>query len=78
MAPHISAAGQDMMLQSVAKGKSPIQIHSQLQKRRARQEMQYPNLTNVRKFLKGAAYKRGHSESRGAKMVGTLQLTCAE
>ena len=50
-----------------AKGKTPLQIRNTLQqfrKRRAK-PVDAPHITNIRKALKGATYRRGRKETRG-------------
>lgn len=53
------------------KGDVPIEIHEKLSKRRARKNIASPNLTNVRKALKGKTYQRAKVETRGRKRVLT-------
>ena len=50
------------------KGKTPKQIHAMLVNRRTRRNVAAPDLTNVRKALKGFTYKRGLKETRGRKV----------
>jgi transposase len=49
-------------------GKTPIEVHKALSTKRARKGVPAPNLTNVRKVLKGLTYKRGGVETRGRKL----------
>ena len=45
-----------------------MEVHALLEKKRARQGLDTPNLTNVRKAFKGKTYKRGRQETRGRKL----------
>ena len=53
------------------KGDTPVQIHEKLSKCRARKNIVCPDLTNIRKSLKGQTHRRGKVETRGRKRVLT-------
>ena len=68
MAPHMTPAELDFIHAKDHQGQTPTQIHAMLVSRRARRNVAAPNLTNVRKALKGFTYKRGLKETRGRKI----------
>ena len=68
MAPHMTPAELDFTHAKDHQGKTPTQIHAMLVSRKARRNVAAPNLTNVRKALKGFTYKRGLKETRGRKV----------
>ena len=70
MAPHLTFIAQDKLIEWGQKF-TPIQVHQKLQAFRARRNIQCPDLTAVRKFLKGKAHRRGAVETRGAKRKWT-------
>ena len=70
MAPHLTLAEQDTLMEWRQKF-TPIQIHYKLQRLRARRNIACPDLTAVRKFLKGKTHRRGAIETRGAKSKWT-------
>ena len=74
MAPHLSPAELDFMLAKERLGKSPIDIHGLLKARRDRKGIVTPNLTAIRKALKGATHKRAHKETRGRKPKYTKKM----
>ena len=91
MAPHLSPAELDWMQKLDRSGKTPVQIHASLTARRSRRHVASPNLTNIRKAIKGLTYKRGPKETRGRKPTYSkkwvkalntarkkLLLTCAQ
>ena len=91
MAPHLSPAELDWMQKLDRSGKTPVQIHASLTARRSRRHVVSPNLTNIRKAIKGLTYKRGPKETRGRKPTYSkkwvkalntarkkLLLTCAQ
>jgi len=55
------------MMQRKEKGKTPIEIHEWLSSTRGRLGIEVPDITNVRKALKGKAYRRGAVDGRGRK-----------
>jgi hypothetical protein len=67
MAPHLTAQELDHMREMLGKRKTPTEIHTWLVKTRSRKGILAPNLTNVRKTLKGNTYKSGTAETRGVK-----------
>ena len=67
MAPHLTAQELDHMREMLGKRKTPTEIHTWLVKTRSRKGILAPNLTNVRKTLKGNTYKSGMAETRGVK-----------
>lgn len=71
MAPHLTDKELDQMFEQQGKGKTPIQIHTWLVKKRAKKGQQAQDLTNVRRVLKGKVYKRGVPETRGGKRALT-------
>ena len=48
-----------------AKGANAVQLHRSLAVRRARRGVPAPNVTNIRKLVKGRTYNRGSVERRG-------------
>ncbi len=52
-----------------AEGLEPIAIHKKLGAARRRGRLSAPDLTNVRRALRGKTFKRGRSETRGRKKV---------
>ena len=69
MAPHLSPAEQDILLDAHASGKTTTEAFAVLQKRRARAGTPMVNVTVVRRFLRGKTHKRGRSETRGRMCV---------
>ena len=67
MEPHWPAASLDMMQDLCRAAKTPIQADAHFQRLRARTGLVTPNLTNVRKALRGTTYARGVPETRGRK-----------
>ena len=70
MAPHLTRTERDTLMDWRQKF-TPIQIHYKLQRLRARRNIACPDLTAVRKFLKGKTHRRGAIETRGAKSKWT-------
>ena len=68
MAPHLTEDELDFAQAKASAGKTPVEVHALLAKKRARKGVDAPNLTNVRKALKGKTYKRGRQERRGRKL----------
>ena len=68
MAPHLSAEELDFIQAKEQAGKTPVQIHQMLATRRARRKIAAPDLTNLRRAMKGLTYKRGRKETRGRKL----------
>ena len=67
MAPHLTPAELDFVHRQAHLGKTPVQIHALLTARRARKGISTPDLTALRKVVKGSTYKRGPKETRGRK-----------
>ena len=65
MAPHLSAEELDEIFRLRNEGQSPAEIHEWLSTSRGRSGIAAPNITNVRKALKGQSYRRGKKETRG-------------
>ena len=72
MAPHLSASELNFVFAEKGKGLSPTAVHSKLTHRRSKRGVPAPTLGNLRKTLKGTAYKRGKVESRGQKKTLTF------
>ena len=71
MAPHLSTRELDWIYQKARVGKTPVEITALLQRARLSKGINVPNLTNVRKVLKGKTYKRSQVETRGRKRTYT-------
>jgi hypothetical protein len=67
MAPHLTMAELDQIRAKSGAGKSPVEIHRWLASYRRRKGWMMPNLTNVRKVLRGKSYRVGLNETRGRK-----------
>ena len=67
MAPHLTASELDLVHQLDQKGKSPSEIHARLAARRQRAGVEVPDLTTLRRAIKGKTHKRGRKETRGRK-----------
>ena len=67
MAPHLTAQELDQIQAKGAAGWTPAEVHSWISARRARKGILAPNITNIRKALKGNTYRRGITETRGRK-----------
>ena len=65
MAPHLTSAELDWLQRQ--KSKAPLELHALLEARRAKKGMAAPDITNLRKALKGLTYRRGGPETRGRK-----------
>ena len=63
MAPHLTPAEFDFIQQQEALGKSPIELHDALTRRRARQGLATPTLPRFRLALRGLVYKRARKET---------------
>ena len=55
MPPHLSPEELDFMQAQAHANKSPVQIHAALAKQRARKNLDEPDLTTVRRALKGVS-----------------------
>lgn len=67
MAPQLTAAEQDFIMKEQGKGQTPVDIHAAIAQRRQAKGDSAPDVTSVRRFLKGMTHKRGRSENRGRK-----------
>ena len=67
MAPHLSPEELDEIFRLRNAGQTPVEIHAWLAAKRGGEGTPAPNLTNVRKALKGQSYRRGQVETRGRK-----------
>ena len=66
MTPHLTLAERDLLAKwSGQLGLSPLEVHEKFSRHRAARGVVAPNLTNVRKALKGLTYKCGVEETRG-------------
>ena len=76
MVVHLSLKEKDLVLKWSGKGLQPIEVHKKLVHHRAHHKIDgeihdAPNLTNVRKFLKGKTHSQGKPETRGRKRTYT-------
>ena len=68
MAPHLDPKEMDLLRTWFgAQGLSPTAAHAKLTQARAKRGIAAPNITNVRKFLRGLTYKASTTEQRGRK-----------
>ena len=67
MAPHLTLLELDKLRKWGSDGFTPIQMHARLKSFRDRRSVVAPNLTNIRKVLKGNACRRSKAETRGRK-----------
>ena len=58
-------------------GKTPSEIHAWLETTRAKRKVEAPDLTNVRKALKGKTYRRAAVETRGRKATLSMKVVRA-
>ena len=72
MAPHMSNAELDRATALHAAGKTPVEVHALLQRPRAARGQSGPDLTTVRRALRGATRKRSRVETRGRKANLTI------
>ena len=56
MAPHLTPKEIDLLLKMAAKGENAVTLQRRLAVQHERHGMQAPNITNVRKLLKGGTY----------------------
>ncbi|CAE8645805.1 unnamed protein product [Polarella glacialis] len=71
MAPHLTAKELDRSQVMSAKSKTPVEIHAALFASRSSRNVPGPDLTTVRRALKGDTHRRGAKETRGRKLVLT-------
>ena len=67
MAPHFTLKELDSMVAWTAASMEPIAIHKRLCAQRKRLKVDPPDLTTVRRAIKGATHKRGGVERRGRR-----------
>ena len=67
MAPHLSKKELDRCFRLSATGQTPTQICDLISRTRKSRDEAGPDLTTVRRALKGVTHKRGQSEARGRK-----------
>lgn len=67
MAPHLSVIELGRMQVLLGRGRTAIQIRDALAAQRARRGVEPPDLTTVRRALKGKTFRRGLPEARGRK-----------
>ncbi|CAK0808495.1 unnamed protein product [Prorocentrum cordatum] len=67
MAPHLSKRELDRCFSLYAAGKTPVEIYDLVSRTRESLDETGPDLTTVRRALRGAAHRRGPAETRGRK-----------
>ena len=67
MAPQLTKLELDRAFLHLGKGATPVEIHAKLRKSRALREEDGPDVTSVRRALRGSTHKRGRKETRGRK-----------
>ena len=67
MGKHFADAEKDTIQKLVAQGSTPKEIQARLAKDRRRRRQDGPDLTTVRRFVKGKTFKRSSKETRGRK-----------
>ena len=72
MGRHFSSAELDAIQRWRAAGWAPTEIHVQLVKDRKRSKQAGPDLTTVRRYLKGGTHLRSATETRGRKKALTV------
>ena len=79
MAPHFSAAEQQLMVTLARQKKTPVQIHTRIHARRCRNKAPAttiaevgPDWTTVRRFLHGLSHRR--SAGACGALMGEMQL----
>ena len=71
MAPHMTSQELDRCLALRGTGKTPVEVHAALSRTRAARGAEGPDLTTVRRALRGVAHKRGLVETRGRRLKVT-------
>ena len=71
MGKHFSEQEQDNMQQWKSDGLTPVQIHKRLSTDRRKTHRDGPDLTTVRRSLKGKTHQRSKVETRGRKRILT-------
>jgi hypothetical protein len=78
MAPHLTPAELDKIRVWHGKSKlAPVQVHEKLLAWRTRRGLDCPDLTNVRRVLRGESYRQGLVETRGKKRLITRRQVLA-
>ena len=72
MAPHMSNAELDRATALHASGKTPVEVSALLQHARTARGQPGPDLTTVRRALRGSTRKRARVETRGRKAKLTV------
>ncbi|CAK0878955.1 unnamed protein product [Prorocentrum cordatum] len=67
MAPHLSKRELDRCFSLYAAGKTPVEIRDLVSRTRESLDETGPDLTTVRRALRGATHRRGPAETRGRK-----------
>ncbi|CAK0909407.1 unnamed protein product [Prorocentrum cordatum] len=67
MAPHLSKRELDLCFSLYAAGKTPVEIRDLVSRTRESLDETGPDLTTVRRALRGATHRRGPAETRGRK-----------
>ncbi|CAK0823042.1 unnamed protein product [Prorocentrum cordatum] len=68
MAPHLSKRELDRCFSLYAAGKTPVEIRDLVSRTRESLDETGPDLTTVRRALRGATHRRGPAETRGRKL----------
>ena len=68
MAPHFSKHELDAAFSMAQKGSTPTEIHRHFTRLRTKRGLAAPDLTTVRRALRGATHKRSMKETRGPKV----------
>ena len=69
MGKHLAATELDTMHAWKVEGLSATEIHRRLERERTSDGRPAPNLTTVRRALRGITHKRGRAETRGRKRI---------
>ena len=65
--PQLSKTELDRTFKRASKGDTPVEIHEKLMKTRKSRGELGPDLTSVRRALRGETHQRGRKETRGVK-----------
>ena len=65
--PQLSKTELDRAFKRASKGDTPVEIHEKLMKTRKSRGELGPDLTSVRRALRGETHQRGRKETRGVK-----------
>ena len=69
MAPHMTPKEQGMAIAAAGQARSTNQIFDVIRKKREKDNSEMVDITNVRRFLRGATHKCGAKETRGRKRI---------